>query len=408
MSKDYYKILNIEKNASEDEIKKSYKKLAVKWHPDKNPNNIVEAEAKFKEISEAYQVLSDPQKKEIYDNYGEEGLKNEGGMGGGQGFNSPEDIFKMFFGGGGASPFSNHFEGNGFFDSQRSSIKKSEPKVINIPVSLKDLFTGSKKKITLKIKKICTNCSGFGGLDMKTCNGCNGKGIKIINRMIGPGMMQRIQTSCQDCNGSRKIPSTKCNICSGNGVNLYDKEFVLIIEPGCENNAQKGFENEGDHLPNEEKGDVVFIIKEEQNSKFTRIGNDLVYYHNILLCESIIGAEISFDHINGTKIIYKEDKMIEKNSYTILKNKGMPSKDHNKLGDLYVVYNIMYPNKKITENEKELLKRILPYNEPSYNLSDHNASGVLQNNFSLEDIQKKYMRNNSSQREAHNMFSRFF
>ena len=407
MTKDYYKILNIEKNASEDEIKKSYKKLAVKWHPDKNPNNKDEAEAKFKELSEAYQVLSDPQKKEIYDNYGEEGLKNEGNMGGGPGFNSPEDIFKMFFGGN-ASPFSNSFENESFF-SQRNAVKKSEPKVINIPVSLKDLFNGSKKKITPKLKKICSTCTGFGGLDMKICGGCNGKGIKIINRMIGPGMVQRIQTSCQDCNGTRKIASTKCNQCNGNGINLYEKEFLLIIEPGCENNHHKVFENEGDHLPNEARGDVVFIIKEEQNSKFTRIGNDIVYNHNILLCDSIIGCEISFDHINCSKIIYKEDKMIERNSYTIIKNKGMPVKDNsNKFGDLYIVYNIIYPTKKITENEKELLKRILPTSENIYKSTDYNASGILHNNFSIEDIQKKYMKNNNSQREVHNMFSRFF
>ena len=150
MSSKYYDILGINKNASDEEIRKSYKKLAVKWHPDKNPDNKEESEKKFKEISEAYQVLSDPQKKEIYDNYGEDGLKNDGNMGGNQ-FNSPDDIFKMFFGGGG-SQFGSNFEDNFFQNVSNRHNKKTDPKIVNIPVTLKEFYLGSKKKVSLKSK----------------------------------------------------------------------------------------------------------------------------------------------------------------------------------------------------------------------------------------------------------------
>ena len=151
MSKNYYDILNISKDASEEEIKRSYKKLAVKWHPDKNPNNKEEAEKKFKEISEAYQILSDENKRKIYDMHGEEGVKQHEGFNssnGGEGmhpFQSPDDIFKMFFGN--RSPFNNHFEQN---MNMNIRVKKSDPKIVNIPLTLKEFLNGSKKKITLK------------------------------------------------------------------------------------------------------------------------------------------------------------------------------------------------------------------------------------------------------------------
>ena len=257
----YYEILNIEKNADSEQIKKAYRKLAMKWHPDKNPYNKEEAEKKFKELSEAYQVLSNPQKKEIYDSYGEEGLKNGDGDGDGHPFNSPDDIFKMFFGGGGGgfgmSPFGTSM-GMGMGMGMDTRINKVEQKIVNIPLSLKELYNGSKKKITLKIKHLCTKCNGFGGLNIKSCHSCNGNGFNIINRAIGPGMIQRMQMACQTCNGQKKIAETKCSLCNGDGRNNVEKQFLLIIEPGSENDDFKLFKDEGDEKINEEKGDIVF------------------------------------------------------------------------------------------------------------------------------------------------------
>jgi DnaJ-class molecular chaperone len=412
MSQNYYDILGIQKNATEDEIKKAYRKLAVKWHPDKNPDNKDEAEKKFKQISEAYQALSDPKKRDIYDNYGEEGLKNDGGMGGGGGpFTSPEEIFSMFFGG--RSPFGggeeNFFRGGGGHGS-----KKSDPKVVSIPITLKECYTGSKKKITLKIKNLCKTCSGQGGLNMKTCGGCNGRGVKVVTRMIGPGVMQQMQSVCPECNGNRKTPEHRCIDCHGKCINIVEKPFLLVIEPGSENDDKKIFEKMGDELPGEEKGDVIFILKEEENSKFVRIGNDLVYNHDILLGDSLTGVEIQLNHINDSKIFYKEDNIIRQNSYHLLKNNGMPIKNKDgRFGDLYVVYNITYPNKILLESEKQSIRKIFN-NSGKISDNDKNnlTSGILHNNFSIEDIQKKYMSGRSSQKEnrnnIHDLFGRFF
>ena len=416
MSQKYYNILGIEKTATEDEIKKAYRKLAVKWHPDKNPDNKEESEKKFKEISEAYQALSDPQKREIYDTYGEEGLKNDGGMGGGGGGPSPEDIFKMFFSGG-RSPFSGG--GDSFFQGrQQSSVKKTDPKVVSIPVTLKECYNGSKKKITLKIKNLCKSCDGNGGSNMKNCSGCNGKGIKVTTRMIGPGMMQQMQSVCPTCNGSRKIPESKCTGCNGKCIDVTEKHFLLVIDPGSTDDEKKIFPNMGDELPGEERGDVVFILKEERDKKFVRIGNDLIYTHELLLGDSLGGIEVLINYINDTKILYKEDNLIQENSYHILKNKGMPVKEKNgQFGDLYIVYNINYPNKVLSDAEKQIIRKIFPVSAKNDILdnSDNkyiNASNLL-NDFSIDTIQRKYMNNNNSRRgnnqsNVNDIFSRFF
>ena len=421
MTKDYYKILNIEKNASEDEIKKSYKKMAIKWHPDKNPENKEEAEAKFKEISEAYQVLSDPQKKELYDNYGEEGLKQENMGGGGMNahFNSPDDIFKMFFGANGKHPFANGFGNDDMFE-QRRQKRKSEPKIVNIPISLKECYTGSKKKITIKIRRSCVGCDGLGGINLKNCHDCNGAGVKIINRMIGPGMIQRMQTNCQTCNGNKKIASNICNDCKGEKVKNEEKQFLLVIEPGSENEDKKIFENTGDKLPDEETGDVIFILKEELDNKgFQRIGNDLIYTHNITLGDSIVGINVNFLHINGERIIYQEEHIIKEKSYTLIKNNGMPHKNNSNLfGDLYVIYDITYPKKILSNNEKDLIKQVLPVNQVLIGNSDKMVNSKLLENFSLDEITKKnykesYREANGQQefqnmRNMHGLFGNFF
>jgi len=402
MSKNYYDILGIAKNASEDEIRKSYKKLAIKWHPDKNPNNIQEAEKKFKEISEAYQVLSDPGKKEMYDNYGEEGLKNQDGP---NMSSSPDDIFKMFFGG--RSPFHQNFEGN----SQRNVIK-TDPKIVNIPITLKEFYNGTKKKITLKLKNICKKCDGYGGLNLKTCTECSGRGINIINRMVGPGMMQRIQAVCNTCAGSKKIADTICTLCNGNKININEKDFILIIEPGCIHDEEKKFKDQGDHLPNEECGDIIFILKDNNNTLFKRIGNDLIYYKTITLGDSITGLFLNIENINGENISFYENKIIKPNSYSIILNKGMPMKDKSgNFGNLYIVYKIDYPNKILTDNEKSILRRILPTSLDN-NYKENNNNTILNDNFSIQEIENKYIKNNRqhnfNNNNMHNIFSNFF
>jgi DnaJ family protein A protein 2 len=321
----------------------------------------------------------------------------------------------MFFGGGGGrSPFGPN--NDDFFQTANRQTKKTDPKMINIPVTLKEFYCGSKKKVSLKIKNLCKNCNGYGGLNMKSCHDCGGKGIKIINKMLGPGMIQRIQAQCGTCKGNQKIAEQKCNICNGDGKTNVEKNFLLVIEQGCKNDDQKIYKNEGDQNLNEEYGDVVFILKEEKNNMFKRIGNDIIYNHNITLGDSIVGINITIDLINGETLSYKEDNIIQQNSYTIFKNKGFPINNKPDIyGDLYIVYDIKYPTKILNITEKENIKKILDTTYTTYtnNIStntstDYNTNGILKNNFSIDDIQKKYENNNSNNsnnnfRNMHNM-----
>jgi chaperone protein DnaJ len=409
MSKNYYDILEVSRDASEADIKKAYKKSAIKWHPDKNPTNKEEAEKKFKEISEAYQVLSDPQKREVYNNYGEEGVKNSDnmgeGFGGGGPFNSPEDIFRMFFG-----------QQQGFSSFGRQSVKKTDPKVVTIPISLKDLYNGTKKKVTIKLKKLCQKCLGLGGENMKMCGSCQGRGIKVIDRMIGPSMVQRMQTTCDVCNGSKKVCDKKCNDCNGKGLEIVEKQFLLNIDAGMLTDDKVLFQDSGDQFPNEERGDVYFVIKEDNNTSFKRVENDLILEYKITFGDSIIGTDIFFEHINGEKILYTEKNIIKNNSFTVIKNKGMPLKNNkNKYGDLFVVYIITYPNKILNENEKEIIKKILPISDKhSENYKDlqHTKGSSLNDNFSVQDIINKYKKNsfgnNHQNSNINDIFSNFF
>ena len=294
MSKNYYEILGVSRNSSEDEIKKSYKKLAIKWHPDKNPNNIIEAEKKFKERSEAYQVLSDHNKKELFDKYGEEGLRNQDGP---SMNSSPDDIFNMFFGG--RTPFNQHFNEN-----SGRNIKKTDPKIINIPITLKEFYKGTKKKISIKLKKICKNCDGFGGLNLKNCGECSGSGFLIINRMIGPGMIQRIQTVCNTCHGSKKIPDNICTLCNGNKIKVEEKDIVLVIEPGCIHDEQKIFKDQGDHLPNEECGDIIIILKDNNNSLNSLFFSFRLNSSGTALCNALESNDFKLDGFELCILLY--------------------------------------------------------------------------------------------------------
>jgi DnaJ-class molecular chaperone len=395
MTQNYYDILGIEKNASEEEIKKAYRKMAVKWHPDKNPNNKIEAEEKFKIISEAFTVLSDPSKKEVYDKYGKDGLKqHENGMGG-MGGQSPEDIFSMFFGGG--NPFGHDFNRN------HPQEVKSKAKIVEIPLNLKEIYFGTKKKITLKLDRHCNNCNGDGGHNKNICNECNGNGVKIFNRMIGPNMIQRFTENCKKCEGSKYTFEKKCEKCNGKKVKSIEEQFIITIDHGVENDDTIIYENKGNQYPNELIGDIIFIVKEANNSTLIRIGNDLLYNYTISLGDSLIGCNIKIDHINGEKIVITENNFIKDNSYSVIKNKGMAIKGSSTYGSLYIIYTINYPEKKLTINEKEILKNILPTSNILINESESINDSILKHNFSKDDLIRKY---NESNQENRNRFER--
>jgi DnaJ-class molecular chaperone len=203
-----------------------------------------------------------------------------------------------------------------------------------------------------------------------------------------------MQVPCQACKGNKKISDTVCDLCDGGGKNTIDKSFILNIEPGSENGKEKIYTNEGDQNVNEEKGDVIFVLREEKDNFYTRIGNDIIYMLTITLADSIVGFNVTIDLLDGTKFSFKEENIIEPNSYTLFKNKGFPN------GDLYITYKIQYPTKILNNIEKDIIKKIF-YSENYQNDSDKNdyQSGILKNNFNMEDIRRKYQNQNQNQNQ---------
>ena len=209
----FYDILGVSPTASEAELKKAYRKMALKYHPDKNPD----AGDKFKEISQAYEVLSDAKKRSIYDEGGEQAIKEGQGRGGG-GFSSPMDIFNMFFGGGG---------GPGMGGSHRSS--KSKPIVHKLGVTLEELYNGKTRKLAVSRDLKCEGCDGKGGSNVLKCDVCRGTGVRVMMKQLGPGMIQQIQSPCSDCGaqGEKIDPAKRCKTCSGKKT-VRDKKILEV------------------------------------------------------------------------------------------------------------------------------------------------------------------------------------
>jgi len=259
----------------------------LKYHPDKNPN----AGERFKEISHAYEVLSDEQKRNIYDTYGEEGLSNDGpGMGAG----SAEELFAQFFGGG---------LGGGMFGERSAprGPRKGRDLIHALKVTLEDLYKGKVSKLALQKTVLCPKCKGKGGKEgsVKTCKGCNGTGQKIVMRQMGP-MIQRFQALCPDCNGEGEIipQKDKCKECNGKKVTNERKVLNVHVDKGMQEGQRITFAGEADQAPNTVAGDVIFVIETKEHPRFQRKGDDLFYQAKINLVTALAGGEFSIEHLD--------------------------------------------------------------------------------------------------------------
>ncbi|XP_030534188.2 dnaJ homolog subfamily B member 4 [Rhodamnia argentea] len=329
MGVDYYEVLKVDKNATDDDLKKAYRKLAMKWHPDKNPNNKKEAEAQFKQISEAYEVLNDPQKRVIYDQYGEEGLKDmppPGSSGNSSGFNprNAEDIFAEFFGsspfgfgssgpgrsmrfqsdggggvfggfGGGENIFRTYSEGNG------AMPQKPPPIESKLPCSLKELYSGSTRKM-------------------------------------------KISRTVMDANGRQTV----------------ETEILTIeVKPGWKKGTKITFPDKGNEQPNQLPADLVFVIDEKAHDFYKRDGNDLIVNHRVTLAEAIGGTTVSLTMLDGRDLSIPVADIVSPGYELIVAREGMPIvKEPGNRGDLRIKFEVKFPTK-LTEEQREGLKRAL-------------------------------------------------
>lgn len=360
--RDYYEVLGIDKNASEDEIKKAYRKLAIKYHPDRNPDS-KEAEEKFKEAAEAYDVLHDPQKRQQYDQFGfnAPGAGGFGGFGETGGF-SMDDIFSMFgdvFGGhGGFGGFSG-FGGEG--SRQRPQYRGSDLR-LKVKLSLQEIATGVTKKFKVKKDVTCTHCHGSGaenGSQSETCPTCHGSGVvvKTVRTMLG---MMQTQTECPTCHGEGSVIKDKCHQCHGTGVVKGEEIVEIKIPAGVAEGMVVNVPGKGNAgQRNGISGNIQVYIEEEENDTFIRDGQDIVY--NLLLDfpTAALGGDVEIPTLEGTRVRIKIDAGTQPGKTLRLRGKGLPAVQGygSGKGDLVVHISVFVP-KTLSREEKNILENL--------------------------------------------------
>ncbi|KAG2493478.1 hypothetical protein HYH03_008294 [Edaphochlamys debaryana] len=344
----YYEVLGVSKDASADEIKKAHRKLALKMHPDKGGDP-----DKFKEVNEAYEVLKDPKKKEIYDQYGEDAIKE--GMGSGGGGGGMSDIFEQMFGMGGG--------GRG----GRQRERKSEDVVHKLQVPLEDLYMGATKKLSMSRQLPCDTCKGSGSKTGKKyeCGTCQGTGVQVHLRPLGPGMMQQIQSRCSTCggNGYATPPSDQCGSCKGKCLVADKKTFEVHIEQGMKHGARITLRGEaGCSEPGLAPGDIILVVVQKEHDTFQRAGVDLVMEKTISLTEALTGCTFTFKHLDGRvlRVAIPQGEVIKPGTFKCLNDEGMPfhGRPYQK-GNMYVRFNVEFPDH-VTDAQAAAIRTALP------------------------------------------------
>ncbi|KAG9301669.1 hypothetical protein G9A89_016740 [Geosiphon pyriformis] len=339
-STDYYSILGVSRSASASEIKRRYKQLAKKYHPDKNPGD-VEIEEKFVKVAQAYEVLSDEEKRNIYDRYGEEGLKGENKGG----FHNPFDIFDKFFG--------------GAFKHPQKTEQRGPNIVLELEVVLKELYLGTKFDVEVSKQVICEHCSGTGAKsvnDVVKCSACDGRGVRFVKQIIGASMFQ-IQTTCDVCGGKGKTIKTKCPHCQGKKVRRGNEQLTVNIEKGMADGEQIVFEQESDESPDTIPGDIIFKLKTIPHPVFVRKGDNLYTKETINLIEALTGFEKNITHLDDRRITIKRETVTQPGFVEVVKGEGMPRYRSSQRGNLYVEFTVVFPT--LLENEtKEGLRKL--------------------------------------------------
>ena len=357
MSKrDFYEILEIPKNANADEIKKAYRKMAIKFHPDKNPGDKA-SEEKFKEAAEAYEVLSNGDKKARYDQYGHAGMGGNAGFGGGgQGFGgmNMDDIFSQF-----GDIFGGHFGGGGFGGNRggRRRVNRGSDLRVKVKMTLEEIANGIEKKIKVNKYVACKPCSGSGAKDggaFNTCSTCHGSGqvTRVTNTILGA--MQTTST-CPSCGGEGKTITDKCSSCHGDGIVREEEVIAINIPAGVAEGMQLSVGGRGNMgARGGVAGDLIVVIEEIEHEFLKRDGLHLFYDHYISIVDAALGTNIEVPTIDG-KAKVKIDAGTQSGKVLRLKAKGLPDINSYSRGDILVNINVWTPQH-LTKDEKKILE----------------------------------------------------
>ena len=362
--RDYYEVLGVAKTASADEIKKAYRSAAMKWHPDRWVDGTdaekKTAEEKFKEASEAYSVLSDPDKKAKYDQYGFAGVDGQGAPDFSGGFGNLNDILNDLFGGGfsGFSGFGGF--GGGTQGRTQQRVMKGRDIRTRIRLTLEEIATGAEKEITIERNRPCPDCGGRGAKnasDVKTCPTCNGSGQtqRVVNSLFGRTMTY---STCPQCGGEGKVINNPCRTCGGTGLVRRRETVKVKIPAGVEDGMQLTIRGEGHAAPHGVNGDLLVIIEEIPHSSLKRDGKNLFYSTVISVTDAILGTEITVPCLDGSYKV-KVDPGTQSGTVMKLRGKGLPAVSGygSGTGDLYVKILVWIP-KRLSSNEKKAMEEM--------------------------------------------------
>ena len=362
--RDYYEVLGVNKNATDDELKKAYRKMAKKYHPDANPDNKEEAEKKFKEVNEAYETLSNPQKRRMYDQFGTADPQGFGGAGGPFGggnytystsgfdgfgdFGDLGDIFSSFFGGG--------------FGGRQSARKNNGPRKgadlnLNMDITFEDAFLGVEKEVVINRNETCEHCHGTGakpGTNPIKCPDCHGTGqvTQVQNTILG-----QVQTTrtCGKCHGTGEVITEVCEFCKGKGTIRKQPKIKVKIPAGIDDNHTVVLRGEGD--PGSKggpKGDLYITLRIKKHSIFTRKGNNVLCDIPITMTQAALGAELEIPMVDGSKEKYKIPEGTQTGTRFTIRNKGVKYVNSTSEGDFVFTVQVQTP-KRLTKEQRELL-----------------------------------------------------
>lgn len=366
--RDYYEVLGVDRNADADTVKRAYRKLAMQHHPDKNPGD-QQAEELFKEASEAYEVLSDAQKRAQYDRFG-----HSAGSFGGGGPRDVNDIFSQFSSIFEEMGFESFFQGGGGGQRRRRTGQRGSDLRIKLKMTFEEIATGAEKRIKIKRMTRCGTCNGSGAYDtssISTCDVCGGAGE--VRQQVGGGFFSQVVISvCPRCNGEGRLVVRGCSTCNGEGRTETEETLTLTIPPGVRDGMELSLRGQGNAgKRGGDPGNLLIIVEEQEHEHFAREGNNIIYELNLNIADAALGTEAEIPTLDG-KARFKVAAGTQSGEIKRLRGKGLPLINSAERGDMLVQVNVWTP-KTLTAEEKKILDKLRK--SPNFNPSPSNGSG---------------------------------